>query len=99
MKWDECGEFPTEVIKELGKMGVLGIIFPSEYGGAGLGYVGCVVAVEALSRVDGSVGIVVAGRDSLCSNHICLAGNEGQRRKYMPKLAGGEFLGAWGLTE
>jgi len=99
MKWDECGEFPTEVIKELGKMGVLGIIFPSEYGGAGLGYVEYVIAVEELSRVDGSVGIIVAAHNSLCSNHIFLAGNEEQRRKYMPKLASGEFLGAWGLTE
>lgn len=99
MKWDECGEFPTEVIKELGKMGVLGIIFPSEYGGAGLGYVEYVIAVEELSRVDGSVGIIVAAHNSLCSNHIFLAGNEEQRRKYIPKLASGEFLGAWGLTE
>ena len=99
MKWDECGEFPTEVIKALGKMGVLGIIFPSEYGGAGLGYVEYVIAVEELSRVDGSVGIIVAAHNSLCSNHIFLAGNEEQRRKYMPKLASGEFLGAWGLTE
>jgi len=99
MKWDECGEFPTEVIKELGKMGVLGIIFPSEYGGAGLGYVEYVIAVEELSRVDGSVGIIVAAHNSLCSNHIFLAGNDEQRRKYIPKLASGEFLGAWGLTE
>jgi alkylation response protein AidB-like acyl-CoA dehydrogenase len=99
MKWDECGEFPTKVIKDLGKMGVLGIIFPSEYGGAGLGYVEYVIAVEELSRVDGSVGIIVAAHNSLCSNHIFLAGNEEQRRKYMPKLASGEFLGAWGLTE
>ncbi len=99
MKWDECGQFPTGVIKELGKMGVLGIIFPSEYGGAGLGYVEYVIAVEELSRVVGSVGIIVAAHNSLCTNHIFLAGNEEQRRKYIPKLASGEFLGAWGLTE
>jgi hypothetical protein len=99
MKWDECGQFPSEVIQELGKMGVLGIIFPSEYGGAGLGYVEYVIAVEELSRVDGSVGIIVAAHNSLCTNHIFLAGNEEQRRKYIPKLASGEFLGAWGLTE
>jgi alkylation response protein AidB-like acyl-CoA dehydrogenase len=99
MKWDECGEFPAEIIKALGKMGVLGIIFPSEYGGAGLGYVEYVIAVEELSRVDGSVGIIVAAHNSLCTNHIFLAGNEEQRRKYVPKLASGEFLGAWGLTE
>lgn len=99
MKWDECGQFPTEVVKELGKMGVLGMIFPTEYGGAGLGYVEYVIAVEELSRVDGSVGIIVAAHNSLCSNHIFVAGNEEQRRKYIPKLASGEFIGAWGLTE
>ncbi len=99
MKWDECGKFPMDVVKELGKMGVLGIIFPTEYGGAGLGYVEYVIAIEELSRVDGSVGIIVAAHNSLCSNHIFLAGNEEQRRKYIPKLASGDFIGAWGLTE
>jgi len=99
MKWDECGQFPADVVTQLGKMGVLGIIFPSEYGGAGLGYVEYVIAVEELSRVDGSVGIIVAAHNSLCTNHIFVAGNEEQRRKYIPKLASGEFLGAWGLTE
>lgn len=99
MKWDEAGQFPMEVVKELGKMGVLGTIFPTEYGGAGLGYVEYVIAIEELSRVDGSVGIIVAAHNSLCSNHIYLAGNEEQRRKYTPRLASGEFIGAWGLTE
>jgi alkylation response protein AidB-like acyl-CoA dehydrogenase len=99
MKWDEAGSFPLAVIKELGKMGVMGVIFPAEYGGAGLGYVEYVIAVEELSRVDGSVGIIVAAHNSLCSNHIYLAGNEQQKRKYIPKLATGEFIGAWGLTE
>lgn len=99
MKWDESGAFPLAVIKELGKMGVMGVIFPSEYGGAGLGYVEYVIAIEELSRVDGSVGIIVAAHNSLCSNHIYLAGNEMQKRKYVPKLASGEFIGAWGLTE
>ncbi|HST79449.1 MAG TPA: acyl-CoA dehydrogenase family protein [Verrucomicrobiae bacterium] len=99
MKWDEAGQFPMEVVKELGKIGVLGTIFPTEYGGAGLGYVEYVIAIEELSRVDGSVGIIVAAHNSLCSNHIYLAGNEEQRRKYTPKLASGEFIGAWGLTE
>jgi alkylation response protein AidB-like acyl-CoA dehydrogenase len=99
MKWDEAGQFPMEIVKELGKMGVLGMIFPTEYGGAGLGYVEYVIAIEELSRVDGSVGIIVAAHNSLCSNHIYLAGNEEQRRKYTPKLASGEFIGAWGLTE
>ncbi len=99
MKWDEANQFPLETIKELGRMGVLGIIFPAEYGGAGLGYVEYVIAIEELSRVDGSVGITVAAHNSLCSNHIYLAGNEEQRKKYIPKLATGEWLGAWGLTE
>ena len=99
MKWDEASEFPLEVVKELGKMGVLGMIFPVEYGGAGLGYIEYVIAIEELSRVDGSVGIIVAAHNSLCSNHIFLAGTEAQKRKYIPKLATGEFIGAWGLTE
>jgi alkylation response protein AidB-like acyl-CoA dehydrogenase len=99
MKWDEPGTFPLETIKELGKLGLMGTIFPTEYGGAGMGYVEYVTAVEELSRVDGSVGIIVAAHTSLCSNHIFIAGNEEQRRKYVPKLATGEFIGAWGLTE
>jgi len=88
-----------ETVKELGKMGLLGVIFPSEYGGAGMGYIEYVIAIEELSRVDGSVGIIVAAHTSLCSNHIFLAGNETQKQKYIPKLATGEFIGAWGLTE
>ena len=99
MKWDECGEFPLATIKELGKLGLLGIIFPAELGGAGMGYVEYVTGIEELSRVDGSVGIIVAAHTSLCSNHIFLAGNEAQKKKYIPKLASGEYIGAWGLTE
>jgi len=99
MKWDEPAEFPLATIKELGKLGLMGTIFPTEYGGAGMGYVEYVTAVEELSRVDGSVGIIVAAHTSLCSNHIFIASNEEQKRKYIPKLATGEFIGAWGLTE
>ena len=99
MRWDEACQFPMEVIKELGKMGVMGTIFPTEYGGAGLGYVEYVIAIEELSRVDGSVGITVAAHNSLCSNHIFQVGSEEQKRKYIPKLATGEWLGCWGLTE
>jgi alkylation response protein AidB-like acyl-CoA dehydrogenase len=99
MKWDEASEFPMATIKELGKLGLLGVPFPAEYGGAGMGYVEYVTAIEELSRVDGSVGIVVAAHTSLCSNHIWTAGTEEQKRKYIPKLASGEFIGAWGLTE
>ena len=99
LEWDEASRFPMETVKELGKMGLLGVIFPSEYGGAGMGYIEYVIAIEELSRVDGSVGIIVAAHTSLCSNHIFLAGNETQKQKYIPKLATGEFIGAWGLTE
>jgi alkylation response protein AidB-like acyl-CoA dehydrogenase len=99
MKWDEAGEYPLATVKELGKLGLMGIVFPAEYGGAGMGYVEYVTAIDELSRVDGSVGIIVAAHTSLCSNHIFIAGNEEQKRKYLPKLASGEFIGCWGLTE
>jgi len=99
MEWDESARFPIEIVKELGSLGLMGIIFPAEYGGAGMGYVEYVTAIEELSRVDGSVGIIVAAHTSLCSNHIFIAGSEEQKRKYIPKLATGEFIGAWGLTE
>ena len=99
MKWDEASEFPLATIKELGKLGLLGAIFPPEYGGAGMGYLEYVTAVEELSRVDGSIGIIVAAHTSLCTNHIFVAGNEAQKKKYVSKLATGEFIGAWGLTE
>ena len=99
MTWDEASEFPLATIKELGTLGLMGTIFPPEYGGAGMGYVEYVTAVAELSRVDGSVGIVVAAHTSLCSNHIFVAGNEAQKKKYVSKLATGEFIGAWGLTE
>jgi len=99
MKWDEACEFPLATIKELGKLGLLGMVFPTEYAGAGMGYVEYVIAIEELSRVDGSVGIIVAAHTSLCSNHIFLAGSEAQKKKYVGRLATGEFIGAWGLTE
>jgi alkylation response protein AidB-like acyl-CoA dehydrogenase len=99
LDWDEASHFPMETVKELGKMGLLGVVFPAEYGGADMGYIEYVIAIEELSRVDGSVGIIVAAHTSLCSNHIFIAGNEAQKRKYIPKLATGEFIGAWGLTE
>jgi hypothetical protein len=98
-EWDEKSEFPAAVVKKLGAMGLLGVIFPPEYGGAGMGYVDYVLAIEELSAVDGSIGIIVAAHNSLGTNHIFLAGNEEQKRKYVPKLASGEWLGAWGLTE
>jgi alkylation response protein AidB-like acyl-CoA dehydrogenase len=99
MKWDEAAEFPLATIKELGKLGLMGMIFPHEYGGAGMGYVEYVTAIEELSRVDGSIGIIVAAHNSLCTNHIFLAGNDEQKKKYVSKLATGDHIGAWGLTE
>jgi alkylation response protein AidB-like acyl-CoA dehydrogenase len=99
MEWDEKSEFPVAAVKKLGEMGLLGVIFPSEYGGAGMGYVDYVLAIEELSAVDGSIGLTVAAHNSLGSNHIFLAGNEEQRRRYLPKLATGQSLAAWGLTE
>jgi len=99
MEWDEAGKFPLETIKQLGQLGLMGTIFPTQYGGAGMGYVEYATAIEELSRVDGSVGIIVAAHTSLCSNHIFLAGNEDQRQKYVTRLATGEYIGAWGLTE
>jgi alkylation response protein AidB-like acyl-CoA dehydrogenase len=98
-EWDEKSEFPHEVVKKLGAMGLMGVIFPESLGGAGMGYVEYVLAVEELSRVDGSVGIIVASHNSLCTNHIMLAGNDEQRKRWVTKLASGEWLGAWGLTE
>jgi hypothetical protein len=99
MKWDEACEFPLSTIKELGKLGLLGIIFPTEYGGAGMGYIEYATAIEELSRVDGSVGIIVAAHTSLCSNHIYKAGTEEQKQQYLTKLTSGEWIGCWSLTE
>ncbi|HKQ88749.1 MAG TPA: acyl-CoA dehydrogenase [Candidatus Acidoferrales bacterium] len=99
MKWDEASEFPLTTVKELGKLGLMGTIFPAELGGAGMGYVEYATAIEELSRVDGSVGIIVAAHTSLCTNHIFVAGNDAQRKRFVPKLVSGEFIGAWALTE
>ncbi|HUX46243.1 MAG TPA: acyl-CoA dehydrogenase [Terracidiphilus sp.] len=99
MAWDEASEFPLATVKKLGEMGLLGVIVPAEYGGAGLTYVDYVLAIEELSAVDGSLGLTMAAHNSLGTNHIFLAGNEEQRRKYLPRLAKGEWLAAWGLTE
>jgi alkylation response protein AidB-like acyl-CoA dehydrogenase len=99
MEWDEGQIFPLEAIKKLGSLGYMGAIIPEEYGGAGLGYIEYSILIEELSRVDGSIGIIVAAHTSLCSNHIYKAGTEEQRRRYLPKLASGEWIGCWSLTE
>jgi alkylation response protein AidB-like acyl-CoA dehydrogenase len=99
MEWDEAQIFPLEVIKKLGKLGYMGSIFPEELGGAGLGYIEYAIIIEELSRVDGSVGIIVAAHTSLCSNHIFKMGTDEQRKRYLPRLASGEWIGCWSLTE
>jgi alkylation response protein AidB-like acyl-CoA dehydrogenase len=99
MEWDEAQTFPLEVVRRLGTLGYMGAIFPEEFGGAGLGYIEYAIIIEELSRVDGSVGIIVAAHTSLCANHIYKMGSDEQRRKYIPKLASGEWLGCWSLTE
>ncbi len=99
MEWDEAQTFPMEVVKKLGRLGYLGSIFPEEYGGSGLGYIEYSIIIEELSRVDGSVGIIVAAHTSLCSNHILKCGSEEQRKKYLPKLTNGDWIGCWSLTE
>ena len=98
-RYDEAEEFPAELIAKLGALGFLGALFPPEYGGAGLDYVAYALVVEELSRIDGSIGITMWAHNSLCTNHIYTFGTEVQRQRYVPALARGEVLGAWGLTE
>jgi len=99
MEWDEAQQFPAAVVKKLGELGYMGSIFPEDLGGAGLGYVEYSIIIEELARVDGSVAIILAAHTSLCGNHIFKAGTEEQKRHYIPKLASGEWLGCWSLTE
>lgn len=97
--WDESQQFPIEVFRELGKLGLMGALVPEEYGGSGLSYFEYKVIIEEISKVCGAIGLSVAAHNSLCINHILTFGNEEQKRRYLPKLASGEWLGAWGLTE
>jgi alkylation response protein AidB-like acyl-CoA dehydrogenase len=99
MDWDEAQQFPLEVFKKLGELGLMGVLVPEQYGGAGLSYYEYVGIIQEISKVCGSIGLSVAAHNSLCTGHILLFGNEEQKRKYLPQLASGEFLGAWGLTE
>src|ERR671919_1156046 len=94
-EWDETQHFPIELKPKLAELGLLGVIFPEEYGGAGMGYVEYATIIEELSRVDGSVGISVAAHNSLCANHIYQYGTQSQKEKFLAPLARGEHLGAW----
>jgi alkylation response protein AidB-like acyl-CoA dehydrogenase len=99
MEWDEAQIFPMEIFRELGELGFMGIIFPEEYGGAGLGYVEFVIIIEELGIVDPSISLSVAAHNGLCTNHIFRFGNEEQKKKHLPDLVSGKKVGAWGLTE
>ena len=99
MEWDESQEFPVDVFKKLGELGLMGVLVPEQYGGAGFGYFEYVTAIEELSKVDGSIGLSMAAHNSLCTGHILQFGNEAQKMRWLPKLASAEWIGAWGLTE
>jgi alkylation response protein AidB-like acyl-CoA dehydrogenase len=99
MEWDETQEFPVEIFKEMGKLGLMGVLVPEEYGGSGLSYFEYNAVIQEISKVCGSIGLSLAAHNSLCTGHILSFGNEEQKRKYLPKLATAEFIGAWGLTE
>jgi alkylation response protein AidB-like acyl-CoA dehydrogenase len=99
MKWDESQEFPIEVFKKLGELGLMGCVVPTEYGGSGMSYNEYVTVVTEISKICGSIGLSVAAHNSLCTNHILMFANEDQKKKWIPKLATAEWIGAWGLTE
>lgn len=99
MLWDESQEFPVALFQKMGELGLMGVLVPENYGGAGFGYHEYVTAIVELSKVDGSIGLSMAAHNSLCTGHILQFGNELQKQKYLPKLATGQWIGAWGLTE
>jgi alkylation response protein AidB-like acyl-CoA dehydrogenase len=99
MEWDESQEFPIQLFRKMGALGLMGVLIPEEYGGAGFGYLEYITAISEVSKIDGSIGLSMAAHNSLCSNHILQFASEEQKRKYLPKLATGEWIGAWGLTE
>jgi alkylation response protein AidB-like acyl-CoA dehydrogenase len=99
MEWDESQEFPLHIFKEMGQLGLMGVFVPEEYGGSGMGYFEYSVAIQEIAKVCGSIGLSLAAHNSLCTGHILAFGNEEQKKKYLPKLATAEYLGAWGLTE
>ncbi len=99
MEWDETQEFPVHVFKKLGELGLMGVFIPEEYGGSGFGYFEYITVVSEIAKVCGSIGLSVAAHNSLCTGHIYYHGSEEQKKKYLPKLASAEWIGAWGLTE
>src|ERR1035437_2894739 len=99
MEWDEKQKFPVELFHKIGELGLMGVLVPTEYGGSGLGYFEYVTVISEIAKVCGSIGLSVAAHNSLCTGHILYFGNEAQKRKYLPKLASAEWIGAWGLTE
>ncbi|MEZ4947055.1 MAG: acyl-CoA dehydrogenase family protein [Cyclobacteriaceae bacterium] len=99
MDWDESQEFPVPLFRKMGELGLMGVLVPEEYGGSGFGYPEYVTAVSEIARIDGSIGLSVAAHNSLCTGHILQFGSEEQKKKYLPKLASGQWIGAWGLTE
>lgn len=99
MEWDENQIFPTELFHKMGGLGLMGVLVPEEYGGAGFGYMEYITAITEISKIDGSIGLSLAAHNSLCTNHILMFGNEEQKQKYLPALATGQWIGAWGLTE
>jgi alkylation response protein AidB-like acyl-CoA dehydrogenase len=99
LEWDETQTFPVELFKELGKLGLMGVLVPEQYGGSGLGYLEYVTVISEISKICGAIGLSVAAHNSLCTGHILQFGTEEQKQKYLPKLASAEWIGAWGLTE
>ena len=99
MRWDESQEFPRDVFRQLGELGLMGVLVPQQYGGSGFGYQEYVTAIAELSKIDGSIGLSMAAHNSLCTGHILQHASEEQKHKYLPRLASGEWIGAWGLTE
>ena len=99
MEWDEGQVFPVGLFRQLGQLGLMGFFVPEQYGGSGFGYLEYVTAIAEISKIDGSIGLSVAAHNSLCTGHILQFGNEAQKARWLPKLASGEWIGAWGLTE
>src|SRR5882762_3094252 len=99
MEWDEAQHFPIEIMRAMGKLGLMGVVVPEEYGGSGMSYIEYILVIEEIAKVCGSIGLSLAAHNSLCTGHILAFGNEEQKKAYLPRLATAEWLGAWGLTE